>query len=103
MSLESRCDGVLQCNDGSDEDNCPTDSSNRTSDGKYAGLESALCIHLSREKLYNNIAQTLGLFIAPIHIKYAFLFSPLENIAYVQIYSTLLHSCNHSFSKSLHD
>ncbi|CAL1682411.1 unnamed protein product [Lasius platythorax] len=32
VSLESRCDGVLQCNDGSDEDNCPTDSPNRTSD-----------------------------------------------------------------------
>ncbi|XP_029158798.1 basement membrane-specific heparan sulfate proteoglycan core protein-like isoform X2 [Nylanderia fulva] len=32
VSLESRCDGILQCNDGSDEDNCPTDSSNRTND-----------------------------------------------------------------------
>ncbi|XP_024875337.1 basement membrane-specific heparan sulfate proteoglycan core protein-like isoform X2 [Temnothorax curvispinosus] len=32
VPLESRCDGVLQCDDGSDEDNCPTDSSNRTRD-----------------------------------------------------------------------
>ncbi|XP_019884797.1 basement membrane-specific heparan sulfate proteoglycan core protein isoform X13 [Camponotus floridanus] len=32
VPLESRCDGVLQCNDGSDEDNCSTDLSNRTSD-----------------------------------------------------------------------
>lgn len=39
VPLESRCDGVLQCNDGSDEDNCPSDSQNRTSDGKYAKLE----------------------------------------------------------------
>ncbi|XP_039313933.1 basement membrane-specific heparan sulfate proteoglycan core protein isoform X8 [Solenopsis invicta] len=31
VPLEYRCDGVLQCNDGSDEDNCPTDS-NRTRD-----------------------------------------------------------------------
>ncbi|XP_071582302.1 basement membrane-specific heparan sulfate proteoglycan core protein isoform X3 [Temnothorax nylanderi] len=32
VPLESRCDGVLQCDDGSDEDNCPTDSLNRTRD-----------------------------------------------------------------------
>ncbi|XP_072758586.1 basement membrane-specific heparan sulfate proteoglycan core protein isoform X15 [Anoplolepis gracilipes] len=32
VPLESRCDGILQCNDGSDEDNCPTESLNRTSD-----------------------------------------------------------------------
>ncbi|XP_067214275.1 basement membrane-specific heparan sulfate proteoglycan core protein isoform X33 [Linepithema humile] len=32
VPLESRCDGVLQCDDGSDEDNCPRDSLNRTSD-----------------------------------------------------------------------
>ncbi|EFN82309.1 Prolow-density lipoprotein receptor-related protein 1 [Harpegnathos saltator] len=25
VPLESRCDGVLQCDDGSDEDNCPTE------------------------------------------------------------------------------
>ncbi|XP_029158797.1 basement membrane-specific heparan sulfate proteoglycan core protein-like isoform X1 [Nylanderia fulva] len=35
VSLESRCDGILQCNDGSDEDNCPTDSSNRTNDADF--------------------------------------------------------------------
>lgn len=34
VPLESRCDGVLQCDDGSDEDNCPRDPLNRTSDGK---------------------------------------------------------------------
>ncbi|XP_011864494.1 PREDICTED: basement membrane-specific heparan sulfate proteoglycan core protein isoform X13 [Vollenhovia emeryi] len=32
VPLESRCDGVSQCNDGSDEDNCPTDSLNGTRD-----------------------------------------------------------------------
>jgi len=41
VPLESRCDGVLQCNDGSDEDNCPTESSNGTRDGKCAGLRTA--------------------------------------------------------------
>ncbi|XP_050453317.1 basement membrane-specific heparan sulfate proteoglycan core protein isoform X8 [Cataglyphis hispanica] len=40
VSLESRCDGVLQCNDGSDEDNCPTDSQNRTSDDVEHTVES---------------------------------------------------------------
>lgn len=34
VPLESRCDGVLQCDDGSDEDNCPRD--HRTDQGKYA-------------------------------------------------------------------
>ncbi|XP_072758583.1 basement membrane-specific heparan sulfate proteoglycan core protein isoform X12 [Anoplolepis gracilipes] len=37
VPLESRCDGILQCNDGSDEDNCPTESLNRTSDGCSTG------------------------------------------------------------------
>ncbi|KYQ47141.1 Basement membrane-specific heparan sulfate proteoglycan core protein, partial [Trachymyrmex zeteki] len=32
VPLESRCDGVSQCNDNSDEDNCPTDSLNKTRD-----------------------------------------------------------------------
>ncbi|XP_018343829.1 PREDICTED: basement membrane-specific heparan sulfate proteoglycan core protein isoform X5 [Trachymyrmex septentrionalis] len=32
VPLESRCDGVSQCNDSSDEDNCPTDSLNKTRD-----------------------------------------------------------------------
>ncbi|XP_011640582.1 basement membrane-specific heparan sulfate proteoglycan core protein isoform X5 [Pogonomyrmex barbatus] len=35
VPLESRCDGILQCNDGSDEDNCPTDSSNKTEDRDF--------------------------------------------------------------------
>ncbi|XP_067214248.1 basement membrane-specific heparan sulfate proteoglycan core protein isoform X9 [Linepithema humile] len=35
VPLESRCDGVLQCDDGSDEDNCPRDSLNRTSDADF--------------------------------------------------------------------
>ncbi|KYM93872.1 Basement membrane-specific heparan sulfate proteoglycan core protein, partial [Cyphomyrmex costatus] len=32
VPLESRCDGVSQCNDSSDEDNCPTDLLNKTRD-----------------------------------------------------------------------
>lgn len=42
VPLESRCDGVSQCNDNSDEDNCPTDSLNKTRDGKYAELRDLL-------------------------------------------------------------
>ncbi|XP_070153239.1 basement membrane-specific heparan sulfate proteoglycan core protein isoform X5 [Polyergus mexicanus] len=55
VPLESRCDSILQCNDGSDEDNCPTDSLNRTSDvDEHTTVESQ---HSGYFPVYSNVKE----------------------------------------------